>query len=66
MSTIHSSWVLLARRSAPMAGSARLVTVSSKDASSAGSAKTAKPAHSRLPALVVSVEVVMDQGLNPK
>src|SRR5215472_12562014 len=51
MSVIHSSWVLLGRRSSLMAGTARCSTVRSIAYSRAASASTASPVHSRRPAL---------------
>src|SRR5262252_10269663 len=51
MSVIHSSWVLLGRRSLLMAGTARYSTVRSIEYSTAASASTASPVHSRRPAL---------------
>src|SRR5215469_9273658 len=51
MSVIHSSWVLLGRRSSLMAGTARCSTVRSMAYSTAASASTASPVHSRRPAL---------------
>src|SRR5262249_5530551 len=50
MSVIHSSWVLLGRRSLLMAGTARCSTVKSIEYSTAASASTASPIHSRRPA----------------
>src|SRR6266511_1510643 len=50
MSTIHSSWALLGRRSALRWGTARLSTVRSIEYSRQGSVSTASPIHSRGPA----------------
>jgi hypothetical protein len=51
MSTIHSSWALLGRRSALRRGTARLSTVRSIAYSRHGRASTANPIHSRRVAL---------------
>src|SRR5919202_5937382 len=53
MSTIHSSWALLGRRSALSRGTARFSTVRSMAYSRQGRASTASPVHSRRPALEV-------------
>src|SRR6266704_5898123 len=50
MSVIHSSWVLLGRRSALSDGTARCSTVRSIAEGRAASASTASPVHSRRPA----------------
>src|ERR1051326_8590825 len=50
MSTIHSSWVLLGRRSALICGTARFSTVRSIAYSRHGRASTARPVHSLRPA----------------
>ena len=48
---IHSASVLLGRKSAASAGSARYNRVTSSPSSMVGSASTARPAHSRAPAI---------------
>src|SRR4029453_6346625 len=59
MSVIHSSWVLLGRRSALRCGTARNSTVRSMEYSRHGSAITANPIHSRRVALGESTVLFM-------